>query len=507
MIAAALSLTAGGALAAGADTAAAQQGAPEVLLAVMILLLPLGFILLLSSEINETEAPAAAIQAVISWLAALLGYFLMGFAFEFGGLAIINNAPDYSSLAMEWSPFSHSLGSLWGVIGLEGFALSGLEISPLLARLLITQAALVGCVAVIEAMVWQGKSGKSSVILRGLIIGGVCFPLVGNWIYGGGWLANLGKTQQFGHGFVDFAGGASVFLLAGVLGLGALIYGRQKLHRRPPAGTDEADNAFSAVTQEPKGNERRLPSAHLPVINLAGAALILMGMLGLSSGMQLSALTPLLEGRAVINFMLAAIGGGLASSLYSAFTTSEFNGWMLSRGLVAGILAVAAAAPFIPVGIALLCGALAGFLLPFVLNALENQLKQPSAASSGLIISLLSGVIGLIIAGLFADGKIGAGWNGIGLESYLGIDGQGVSGLWVLPAMNSDFPGQLVAQLAGGTAIILWGALFALLFFWLEWAGSIKPVIRVIETPATAGESQYPPEEPGKVEDEETLSK
>jgi hypothetical protein len=70
--------------------------------------------------------------------------------------------------------------------------------------------------------------------------------------------------------------------------------------------------------------------------------------------------------------------------------------------------------------------------------------------------------------GFFGDGLAGQGWNGIGIESYLGVDGQGVTGFTPAPGLAPDWPAQINAQLLGLAAtaaltVALVGGLFLIL--------------------------------------------
>ena len=66
----------------------------------------------------------------------------------------------------------------------------------------------------------------SSFMVYGLLVGSIIYPLYGNWVWGGGWLATLGSNFGIGHGHVDFAGSSVVHLTGGVLAVvGALIIG------------------------------------------------------------------------------------------------------------------------------------------------------------------------------------------------------------------------------------------------------------------------------------------
>ncbi len=90
----------------------------------------------------------------------------------------------------------------------------------------------------------------------------------------------------------------------------------------------------------------------------------------------------------------------------------------------------------------------------------------------------LAGGLGLLAVGIFADGRSGAGWNGVGASAYLGVPGQGVTGLLAAPGFQPDWPGQMQAQLVGLAAL-------ALLGFFAAWLFSAPPalLIRLLRTP------------------------
>ena len=63
------------------------------------------------------------------------------------------------------------------------------------------------------------------------------------------------------------------------------------------------------------------------------------------------------------------------------------------------------------------------------MHAISRWLKLDDA-SGFVALSGLAGVWSLLAAGLLADGTYGAGWNGIGVAEYLGVSGQGITGLF-----------------------------------------------------------------------------
>ncbi len=156
-----------------------------------------------------------------------------------------------------------------------------------------------------------------------------------------------------------------------------------------------------------------------------------------------------------VNLVLGALGGALTAGLYSWFTTSHLNPLMSARGLVAGLVVAAAGAAFIPAWSALLAGLVVGLILPPLIYLFDRVLRLDDTAST-LATFGLPALLGLLLLALVAGGQYGVGWNGVGEESYLGVEGQGVSGLIVAPGYASDWPGQMVAQLVGAVAIFVW---------------------------------------------------
>ena len=69
---------------------------------------------------------------------------------------------------------------------------------------------------------WKFKS----FIVFGFFISMFVYPIFGNWVWGGGWLSQLGVNFGLGHGHVDFAGSSVVHEVGGVAALaGAMVIG------------------------------------------------------------------------------------------------------------------------------------------------------------------------------------------------------------------------------------------------------------------------------------------
>jgi Amt family ammonium transporter len=282
-------------------------------------------------------------------------------------------------------------------------------------------------------------------VIGGLLVAAVLFPLAACWAWGGGWLAKLGFTLQRGHGFVDYSGSGVVYLLGGCAALGALV---GLGYRLPPYAPEEP---------------AEMPPAHFPLLANLGALLFGLGWLGwsLSSPFHVAGADLNLP-RIAVNGMLAAAGAILASQTYCWFTVGHADPLMSARGTAAGFVALAAGAPFIPPWAALVVGAVAGLLLPLGVYAVERILRLPDATAT-VALGITAGAWGLLAVALFADGRSGQGWNGVGPTEYHTVLGQGVTGFIAAVGFIGDGPGQMMAQLAGMGAI----ALLALLVGWL----------------------------------------
>ena len=63
-------------------------------------------------------------------------------------------------------------------------------------------------------------------VIFGFFMSMFLYPVFGNWVWGGGWLAQLGTNFGLGHGMVDFAGSAVVHMVGGWCALaGAIVLG------------------------------------------------------------------------------------------------------------------------------------------------------------------------------------------------------------------------------------------------------------------------------------------
>lgn len=446
----------------------------HLLPAALTLLLPFGLILLIASAVPEDQAPGTAVNLLVVWGVAALAYFAAGFAFHFGGIAQVSPNPELRDLYWEWYPLDQSVdvmvARLWGVVALRGYALIGEAATPGAFVLFLNHLALVGAAAMVPvgAVPWRWR--PATAIAMGLFTGLLIYPLPGNWLWGGGWLSNLGASLSLGHGLVDFSGVSVIFLAGAMVALTALLILRAAAVSTSPAAVAEVTLTTGLESRltlyeaaEPETEEVLpvvpMPSVYLPILSMLGAGLLLLGWLGLTAGLHNPTAANFSPAQAGVSGLMAALGAALTAASYSWFTTRQLNPLMTARGLVAGLVVAMAGAPFVPPWVILLAGLLMGLCLPPLIYLFNQGLRL--ADEFGILATYgVSAILGLLLIPFFADGRAGQGWNGLGQNDFLGVAGQGVSGLLVAPGFASDWPGQLQAQLVGIGAISLWALLW-----------------------------------------------
>jgi ammonia channel protein AmtB len=164
-----------------------------------------------------------------------VGYWLVGFGLQFG--AVNFTYPAVRGLA-EWAHSPTTLGDWkgllaapllhigqFGFLGGSGFALS-LTGSGILAFFLF-QMVFMDTAATIPTGSTAERLKFSGFVLMAFWVSMFIYPLLGNWIWGGGWLQNLGRSLGIGNGAVDFAGSGVVHMIGGSVALaGAIAIGR-----------------------------------------------------------------------------------------------------------------------------------------------------------------------------------------------------------------------------------------------------------------------------------------
>jgi Amt family ammonium transporter len=412
----------------------------------LIYLLPLGLILVAWGAWDASRARDQAVTALLVVAVAILSYALIGFALQFGGIGLRPDVPaGLRGLDRLWSPVSSTTGS-WGVMGLEGFMLQVESSLPgdtaLVVTLFLQHLPIVVTAALLPGLALAGRARWGIIAFVTFLTAGFIAPLAGGWTWGGGWLSTLGLDAQLGHGLIDPGGIAAYFIAAGCVTLAALI--ALRLRRV----TDTTSIELTALVG--------------PARSIFGAILFLIGWLLWITTNPIAKAIPSID----LSFVTANLLIGTAAATLVAL----FLGWFFSgapnvpiatRGVIGGLIVATPLAAFAPTWAVLLSGAIGGLLIALGSIAIERWLRYDDSIGA-VAMGALGGAWSLLAVGLFAEGTYGAGWNNVGVNEYLGIPGQGVTGLIAGANLPND-PGQFTVQLTGAIAI----ALFAFISAWL----------------------------------------
>jgi ammonium transporter, Amt family len=412
----------------------------------LVYLLPLGLILVAWGAWDAARVRDQAVTALLVVAVAILSYAMIGFALQFGGLGLRPDVPaGLRGLDRLWSPVGSTTGS-WGMVGLEGFMLQVESSLPgdtaLVITLFLQHLPIIATAALLPGLALAGRTRWGIIAFVTFLTAGFIAPLAGGWAWGGGWLSTLGLDAKLGHGLIDPGGIAASFVAAGCVTLAVLIALRLK----------------RSVDANP------IESAALvgPARSIFGALLFLVGWLLWIATNPIVKAIPSID----LSFAMANVLIGTAA----ATSVALFLGWFFNgapnvpsatRGVIGGLIVATPLAPFAPTWAVLVAGAIGGLLIALGSIAIERWLRYDDG-SGAVAMGAIGGAWSLLAVGLFADGTYGAGWNNVGVTEYVGVPGQGVTGLIARANLPND-PGQFTAQLTGVIAI----ALFAFISAWL----------------------------------------
>jgi Amt family ammonium transporter len=365
-----------------------------------------GFLLFQCGMTRAKNSGHTATLLLVGVLFGLTGYWIGGFAVQTGGIGDAHAALAQPLPAVERSALDHELGPMvfghhWGVMGSSGFFLATDDpVRNGIATLFLVQAALL-TIAVAAALGAALERGRLlAMAFCAYLIGVLIYPLFGNWVWGGGWLAELGREFGLGHGFIDIAGAGVVHQTAGVLALVlAIVLG-------PRHGRFLRGKTSSAI-----------PGHNVPFVVLGSIVLVISWMAAnafacASLPTDATAVDPLSgAGLAAINTLLAATGGLIVAFAQASWQKRRPEPARLCRGLLGGAVASCGGAGLIDPWAAFVIGAVAGLLVQGTINYLERKrIDDPVGATA---IHGAGGAWGVLAVGLFANGTAGYGLNGV----------------------------------------------------------------------------------------------
>src|SRR6185503_21262756 len=261
-----------------------------------------------------------------------IGYWICGFAFQFG--AVNYSYPETAISATQASPtwaFSPitlgswgdslttglRIGEQWGILGLSGFFLQGISLGAAgIFAFFLFQMVFMDTAATIPTGSAAERIKFIGFVFMSLWVSMIVYPIAAGWVWGGGWLANLGRTVGLGNGAVDFAGSGVVHMTGGAVGLAiAMVLG-------PRIGKFNKE-----------GSANTIPGHNIPMGAL-GAIILFFGWFGFNPGSAIGLVTPAvvdasgnvttaanaipinLTTLAAINTLLAGAAGGCSAMAY-----------------------------------------------------------------------------------------------------------------------------------------------------------------------------------------------
>ena len=288
---------------------------------------------------------------------ASLGFFLVGYAFMFG----------------DGNAFIGTKG--WMLMGI-GDTASGL---PLYAFWLF-QAAFCGAAATIVAGGMAERMNFKAYLIYSFLISALIYPIIGHWVWGGGWLSEMG--------FMDFAGSTVVHTTGGIAALIGTILLKPRLGKY---GID--------------GKPKAISGHNIPLASL-GVFILWFGWFGFNPGSTLGVVNGGMDiARVAINTNMAAALGGIAAmtTVWIRFGKPDLS--MAMNGALAGLVGITAPCAFVDPWAACVIGITSGIIVVLGVELLDKlQIDDPVGA---VPVHGMCGIWGTLCVGIFGKAALG----------------------------------------------------------------------------------------------------
>jgi Amt family ammonium transporter len=412
----------------------------------LVIFMQAGFALVETGLIRAKNAAHTFSMNFAVYALGMFGFFVCGFALMCGGFngtaiggpVTLGGLPTLDQMFTVGAAVNGDHG--WGLFGTTGFFLTGKGYDGAAIVMFLFMMAFMDTTATIVTGACAERWSYKSFFVYSILVGGFIYPIFGCWVWGGGWLAQIGYRLGLGHGAVDYAGSGVVHLQGGALALiTAIMIG-------PRIGKYDKDGKVVPIL------------AHdIPMVQL-GTFILAFGWFGFNAGSSLAG-TDGRIGIVAVNTMVAGMAATLAGIVYMWNVHGKPDPSMMCNSMLAGLVAITSPCAFVTPMSAFIIGAVAGVLVVWSVFFFDRiKIDDPVGAIS---VHGVNGLWGLIAVGLFSDGTYGAGWNGVGATEYLGKAGQGVTGLFYGDSK------QLIAQLVEGGVGLAWNVVVGGVAFYI----------------------------------------
>ncbi|MFQ6062790.1 MAG: ammonium transporter [Methanosarcinales archaeon] len=317
----------------------------------LVMFMQAGFAMLTAGLVRVKNTANVLMKNLMDFMAGSLTYWAIGFGFMFGV-------------------------SAYGIIGTSGFFLAGDSYDVSTAMLWFFQMVFAATAATIVAGTLAERLKFKAYIIYSVALTAIIYPIYGHWLWGGGWLSELGA--------LDFAGSGVVHGIGGYVALaGAIILG-------PRIGKFNSDGTPNAI-----------PGHNLSMVVL-GTFILFFGWFGFNPGSTLAA-TDLRIAIVAVNTALAAAAGAVTVMLITWFKSGKPDVSMTCNGCLAGLVSITAPCAWVAPWAAVIIGIVGGIIAIIGVWLLDWILKVDDPVGA-IFVHGFSGSWGLLAVGIFADG-------------------------------------------------------------------------------------------------------
>ncbi|MBT3277865.1 MAG: ammonium transporter [Phycisphaerales bacterium] len=367
-----------------------------------------------AQPVAATQADITQVNVAINtvWIvvaAALVFFMQAGFGMVEAGFLrakntcniLMKNFVDYCSASLMFYVVGYSLmfGGGNGFLGWEGFGIdwaagtdpSGAGVSH--HAYWFFQAAFCGAAATIVAGGMAGRMKFGAYLMYTVVISALIYPIVGHWIWGGGWLAKMD--------FSDFAGSTVVHATGGIAALiGTILLG--------------------ARHGKYNGKAKAIPGHNIPIASL-GVFILWFGWFGFNAGSQIAVGNGMTVAKIAMNTNIAACCGALAAMLTIWKIGGKPDLSMTMNGALAGLVAITAGCDCMSSVGAMITGTVGGVAV--VLSALLLERLRIDDPVGAFPVHGINGIWGTLAIGLFSESSglfYGHGASQLGIQA-LGV--------------------------------------------------------------------------------------
>jgi Amt family ammonium transporter len=349
------------------NTKVAMDTMWTLLTAFLVFFMNLGFALVESGLCRAKNTVNILFKNYIVFAISSVAFLVLGFGLMFGdGNPFVGTSGLIFASGADNSPMTNdAYQGVYSALKWTGV--------PLWAKFFF-QLVFAGTAATIVSGAVAERIKFGAFVLFSFVMVGVIYPVVGHWIWGGGWAASAGMFDFAGSTVVHSIGGWAA--LAGVVMLG------------PRIGKYSKD-----------GKALPIPG-HSMTSATVGVFVLWFGWFGFNPGSTMAA-----DWGSIAHIAgttnIAAATASLSAMLMMWVMTGKPDLSMTLNGGLAGLVAITAPCAFVSMGSAFVIGIIAGILVVLAVFMFDKlHLDDPVGATS---VHLVNGVFGTLAVGLFAD--------------------------------------------------------------------------------------------------------